>query len=163
MYNLERLTVLLVDDNRHMRHLMKTILRSLGVGTIAEADDGSDALKLLRTIPADVVFTDWMMEPLDGPDLTRMVRTGSDIDNPFVPIIMLTGHSEMGRVVEARDAGVTEFLAKPVSADKVYHRLQQIIERPRTFIKTRRYTGPDRRRKAVDYTGKERRKDANDK
>jgi len=93
-YDLQRLNVLIVDDNRHMRFLIKTILHAFGIREVMEAADGSDALKMLRTSPADVLVTDWMMEPLDGLDLTRMVRTGSDSSNPFLLIIMLTGHTE---------------------------------------------------------------------
>jgi len=60
-------------------------------------------------------------------------------------------------VHEARDAGVTEFLAKPVSSQMVYHRFVQIIEKPRTFVKTRRFTGPCRRRRRDKLTRPDRR------
>ena len=156
-YDLERLSVLVVDDNRHMRFLVKTILHAFGIREVMEAADGSDALKILKTFPADVVITDWMMDPLDGLDLTRMIRTSTDSTNPFVPIIMLTGHTELARVKEARDAGITEFLAKPVSSVMIYHRMVQIIENPRVFVRGKRFTGPDRRRKESRFDGGERR------
>jgi DNA-binding response OmpR family regulator len=76
-----------------------------------------------------------------------------------VAIIMLTGHSEKKRVVAARDAGVTEFLAKPISAKALYQRIVNIVVNPRPFIKTRSYFGPDRRRNVnLNYAGVERRK-----
>jgi two-component system chemotaxis response regulator CheY len=156
-YDLQRLNVVIVDDNRHMRFLLKTILHTFGIREIAEAGDGADALKILKLFPADVVITDWMMEPIDGIEMTRFIRTDSDSQNPFVPIIMLTGHTEAKRVQEARDAGVTEFLAKPISSKMVYHRLVQLIEKPRTFVKARRFTGPDRRRKFLRVEGQDRR------
>jgi two-component system chemotaxis response regulator CheY len=156
-YDLRRLNVLIVDDNRHMRFLLKTILHTFGIRDIMEAGDDSDALKIMNTFPADVIITDWRMEPLDGLDLTRMIRTSSDSPNPFVPMVMLTGHTETARVQEARDAGITEFLAKPVSSKMVYHRLVQLIEKPRTFVKARRFTGPDRRRKFIRIEGPDRR------
>lgn len=166
-YNLERLNFLIVDDNKHMRALVKTILLALGVKNTLEADDGADAFKELRHFPADIIICDWNMEPLDGLDFTRMVRTAKDSPNPFVPIIMLTGHTEMNRVVEARDAGIHEFLAKPISAKALYSRVRSIIERPRPFIRTGGmfgYFGPDRRRQNMPgYMGPERRKeDSND-
>lgn len=158
-YNLERLNFLVVDDNKHMRALVKTILNALGVRNCAEAIDGADAFKELRHFPADLIICDWNMDPLDGLDFTRLVRTGKDSPNPFVPIIMLTGHTEMSRVIEARDAGVHEFLAKPISAKKLYSRIKVIIERPRPFVRTHSYFGPDRRRKrTTPYKGPERRK-----
>ena len=158
-YNLERLNFLIVDDNKHMRALVKSILHALGVKNVIEAGDGADAFKELRHYPADIIICDWNMEPLDGIDFTKLVRTGSDSPNPFVPIIMLTGHTEMNRVMEARDSGVHEFLAKPISAKKLYSRIRTIIDRPRAFVRTGSYFGPDRRRKEnPNYNGPERRK-----
>lgn len=145
--NFERLNIMLVDDNSSMRSLVKQILNAFGIKNILECSDGSDALQELRGFPADLIITDWMMEPVDGLDLARLIRTAADSPNPYVPVIMLTGHTERHRVEEARDAGVTEFLAKPISAAAVYQRLVQIIDLPRPFVKTKRYVGPDRRRR----------------
>ncbi|GAB3444539.1 response regulator [Insolitispirillum peregrinum] len=159
-YNLERLNFLVVDDNKHMRALVKTILHALGSKNVHEAADGADAFKELRHFPADIIICDWNMSPLDGLDFVRLVRTGKDSPNPFVPIIMLTGHTEMHRVIEARDAGVHEFLAKPISAKGLYSRVKSIIERPRPFIRAGLYFGPDRRRRQIDWKGSERRKNS---
>jgi DNA-binding response OmpR family regulator len=72
---------------------------------------------------------------------------------------MLTGHTEKARVTAARDAGITEFLAKPISAKALYQRIANVVANPRPFIKTKTYFGPDRRRNASsNYTGQERRK-----
>lgn len=159
-YNLERLNFLIVDDNKHMRALVKSILHALGSKNTTEASDGADAFKELRHYPADIIICDWNMSPLDGLDFVRLVRTGKDSPNPFVPIIMLTGHTEMNRVLEARDAGVHEFLAKPISAKKLYSRIKAIIGRPREFVRAGLYFGPDRRRmNSTSYKGAERRKD----
>ena len=71
---------------------------------------------------------------------------------------MLTGHSEKRRVTIARDAGVTEFLAKPISAKGLYQRILNVVVSPRPFIKTKSYFGPDRRRNTTNtYIGPERR------
>jgi CheY-like chemotaxis protein len=172
--SLDNLNFLIVDDNKHMRALVRSILMTLGaqqhstnsgIGTqnIQEAIDGADALKELSMFSADIVICDWNMSPLDGIDFTRMIRTGKDSPNPYLAIIMLTGHTEMGRVIEARDAGVNEFLAKPISAKKIFSRVRSIVERPRKFIRTETYFGPDRRRKVdPNYVGKERRKVTDD-
>src|SRR6201996_9414720 len=76
-----------------------------------------------------------------------MLRNSPDSKNPYLPIVMMTGHSEKSRVVEARDAGVTEFIAKPLTAKSVLERLQAVIYRPRPFVRTNDYFGPDRRRR----------------
>ncbi len=157
-YNLQNLNVLIVEDNSHMQLLLKEILRSFHVRNIRTANDGVDGLKELKTFVADIVIADWNMEVLDGLDFIRMVRTGQDSRNPFVPIIMLTGHSEIHHIVEARDSGMTEYLAKPISANSLYERICSVIERPRQFIKAKHYVGPDRRRtKANEKTNKGRR------
>ncbi len=160
-YNIERLNFLVVDDNKHMTMLVRTILHALGARNCEEAFDGADAFKVLKHFPADIIVCDWVMQPLDGIEFTKMVRTGRDSPNPYVPIIMLTGHTELARVMEARDAGVTEFLAKPVSAQKLYSRIKMIIETPRSFLKAGSFFGPDRRRRqSPSYKGGERRKAA---
>jgi DNA-binding response OmpR family regulator len=157
--SLENIKFLIVDDNKHMRSLVRTILMALGAKSMKEAIDGADALMELQSFDADIVICDWNMSPLDGIDLVKLIRTGNDSANPYVSIIMLTGHTEKSRVIEARDAGVNEFLAKPISAKKLYSRIYSIIENPRKFIKTPTYFGPDRRRKDdPNYRGKERRK-----
>jgi len=147
MGGLENLRVLLVDDNQHIRAIVATVLTGVGVKHVREARDGGDALRALREWPADVAIVDFQMEPVDGVEFTRMVRNSPDSRNPYLPIVMMTGHSEKSRVVEARDAGVTEFVAKPLTAKSVLERLQAVIYRPRPFVRSATYFGPDRRRR----------------
>ncbi len=156
-YNIERLSFLVVDDNRHMRALVRSILGALGVRNVAEASDGADAYQRLGTNAPDVVICNWQMSPMDGLEFVRLVRTDTDSPNPFVPVIMLTGHTEAKQVVEARDAGVSEFLAKPISAHQLYSRILAVMERPRPFIRAKSYVGPDRRRQDPKREGPERR------
>jgi two-component system, chemotaxis family, chemotaxis protein CheY len=76
-----------------------------------------------------------------------------------VPIIMLTGHSERTRVTNARDAGITEFMVKPISAKALYQRILNVVVNPRPFVRTKTFFGPDRRRNVnPNYSGPERRK-----
>lgn len=147
MGGLESLRVLLVDDNQHMRAIVTTVLAGVGVRSVRESRDGAEALDTLREWPADVAIVDFQMFPIDGVEFTRMVRNAPDSKNPYLPIVMMTGHSEKSRVVEARDAGVTEFIAKPLTAKSVLERLQAVIYRPRPFVRTATYFGPDRRRR----------------
>lgn len=162
-YDLERVRVLIVEDNPHMRRLVRTILTSLGIREVAVAEDGTAAIEALRRFDADIVVCDWEMQPMDGIALAREIRLGDDSPNPYVPIIMLTGHTAVQRVMTARDAGVNEFLAKPVSAAGLYNRIKAIVEQPRQFVRTPDYFGPDRRRRQdPDYDGEERRKPRDD-
>jgi two-component system, chemotaxis family, chemotaxis protein CheY len=99
------------------------------------------------------------MPIFDGCELTQMIRQPGANPNPYVAIIMVTGHSEKERVALARDAGVTEFLVKPISASGLYRRIVNVVANPRPFIKTRTYFGPDRRRNVnPNYVGTERRR-----
>ncbi|MBM3548935.1 MAG: response regulator [Alphaproteobacteria bacterium] len=157
-YRLDRLAVLIVDDNQHMRSLVRTILESLGVSQIMEARDGAHALEKMSQTQVDLLVADWNMEPMDGLDLTRHLRTSPESPDQFVPVIMLSGHTERARVMQARDAGVTEFMAKPVSARSLYARIVSIIENPRPFVRTNDYFGPDRRRQMLPFEGPDRRK-----
>jgi len=160
-YRFDRLKVLVVDDNQHMRKLVVAILQAFGVVQIFEAADGNRAWALLRESNPDVVILDWMMEGLTGIDVVKMVRTSSQTPNPFVPIIMLTGYTQIDHVRQARDAGVNEFLAKPVSVKAVMSRLVSVIEHPRPYVRTKAYFGPCRRRRAKEeYRGPERRMNA---
>ncbi len=158
-YNLEHLKVLIVDDNRHMRALVRSILYALGMRHVEDASDGSEAFKKLQNFAADIVICDWNMEPLNGLDFIRLIRTSADTPNPYLPVIMLTGYTDANHVFEARDCGVHEFLAKPVSAEQLYARIKAVIERERVFVKAGSYFGPDKRRRDdPKYTGIERRK-----
>ena len=160
MTSLKAVQVLLVDDNPHMRSITTAVLQSAGVRTVLEAGDGTAALEILRDQPIDLAIVDFNMMPLDGIEFTRLVRTSPDTANPYLPIIMMTGHSEKSRVYEARDAGVTEFVVKPITAKAILDRIQAVIMRPRAFVKNDSYFGPDRRRtNTVNYTGPMRRSD----
>jgi CheY-like chemotaxis protein len=157
-YRFDRLKVLVVDDNQHMRKLVVAILQAFGVLQIFEAADGNKAWTLLREANPDVVILDWMMEGMTGIELVKMVRTSSQTPNPFVPIIMLTGYTQIDHVRAARDAGVNEFLAKPVSVKAIMSRLVSVIEHPRPYVRTKAYFGPCRRRRGKEeYRGPERR------
>jgi CheY-like chemotaxis protein len=142
------LKILIVDDNRHMRVMLSEILKAVGVRQIYEAGDGAQALKMMRGQSIDIIMTDLSMQPLDGIDFVRLLRRSPDSPNPMCPVIMITGHSTMTRVHEARNAGVNEFLAKPLTARGVVERITQIVEHPRPYVKTETYFGPDRRRRA---------------
>jgi two-component system chemotaxis response regulator CheY len=156
----ENLKALIVEDNAHMRALLRALLNSVGIKDIAEAAHGGSALQMLRERKSDLVLSDLAMKPMDGLEFTRQVRNSDASPNPFVPIIMITGHTEKYRVEAARDAGVTEFLAKPITAANLFARIAEIVERPRAFVRCEDYFGPDRRRRAVeDYAGPWRRAD----
>jgi two-component system chemotaxis response regulator CheY len=156
--SLARMKVLVVDDNQHMTNIVKAILRGFDVKDLFEAHNAMDGFNILRTNTVDLVITDYAIRPQDGCYFTRMLRNSPDSTHHFVPIIMLTAYAERSKVELARDAGVTEFCAKPVTATELYRKVCAIINTPRSFIRTPVYFGPDRRRRRDDsYAGQERR------
>jgi two-component system, chemotaxis family, chemotaxis protein CheY len=154
-----RLRFLVIDDNVHMRRIVRTLLHGFGAREVYEAEDGASGLEAFTHFVPDIVIADWAMPIFDGLELTQMIRQPGANANPYVPIIMLTGHSEKHRVTAARDAGITEFMAKPISAKSLYQRILNVVANPRPFIKTKSYFGPDRRRNvSSNHVGPERRK-----
>lgn len=159
MAGLASLHVLVVDDNPHMRSIVVAILRGAGFGHIKEASDGANALEEMRTTVCDIVIVDLNMDPIDGLEFTKMLRTSSDSPAPYIPVIMMTGHTERSKVMAARDAGINELVAKPISAKTLLERIVAVIDRPRAYVRSSMYTGPCRRRGAAkDFTGPWRRK-----
>ena len=104
-YNFSQLNVLVVDDNEHMRRLLRSILTALGFENIKELGDAVSAFEALQNATVDLAIVDWHMRPVDGLEFIRMVRRAPDSPNPYLPIIMLTGHTALRRVIEARDEG----------------------------------------------------------
>lgn len=145
MADLSRLNVLAVDDNAHMLQIVRVLLRGFSIGRIRDTRDVAEALDIIKRETVDIVITDYQMDILDGIEFTRMVRTAKDSRNRYVPIIMLTAYTERSRIFAARDAGVTEICAKPVTAHQLWMKIGATINHPRTFVTNKVYFGPDRR------------------
>ena len=94
-----RLRFLVIDDNAHMRRILRTLLHGFGAREVYEAEDGAAGLEAFTHYMPDIVITDWAMPIFDGLELTQMIRQPGANANPYVPIIMLTGHSEKKRVI----------------------------------------------------------------
>ncbi|MEJ0063703.1 MAG: response regulator [Alphaproteobacteria bacterium] len=144
--SLKDIRVLTVDDERLIRDLVRDVLMSLGFRDITQLNSGRQAIDAVSTFSFDFIITDWRMKDLDGIDLIRYVRRSPQCRCPHVPIILLTGNTEAHYVLEARDAGVNEYMIKPFSAEQLVRRIRSIIEKPRSFVVTPTYSGPDRRR-----------------
>jgi CheY-like chemotaxis protein len=165
-YAFERLSVFLIEDNAFVRNTLKELLRSFGLD-VRTADNGEKGIAYLKDVARtartggagvpDIVISDLVMKPINGLLMLRWMRMAKDSPNRFLPFVMLSGAADFEYVESARDLGVTEFLAKPFSAMSVYEHLLNVIDRPRPFIATKTYFGPDRRRHAGGLSGRERR------
>src|SRR5882757_11302030 len=142
----QSITVLIVEDNQYMRKVVRNILVNIGVKNIHEAGDGIAGLEAIRMFAPDLVILDWEMPLLNGAEVVRIIRAPGVFPVPDVPIIMLTGHVERWRVMEATRLGVNEFLKKPVSGKALLDRMVAILTRPRPMVRLGSYYGPEPRR-----------------
>jgi two-component system, chemotaxis family, chemotaxis protein CheY len=143
---IQAVEVLVVDDNQFMRKLIRNLLVNVGVKNIHEAGDGITGLEAIRTLSPDLVVLDWEMPFLNGAELVRIVRSPGVFPVPDVPIIMLSGHGERWRVVEAARLGVNEYLRKPISAKALLDRMISILAKPRPMVQLGSYYGPEPRK-----------------
>lgn len=156
---LQKIRILIVDDQSFTRILLRRILSVLGGRRISEAKNVETAWEQLKKSPhPDILIVDWEMESLNGLELVKRVRQDEDSPNKYMPIIMLTAHSEIPRIQKARDSGVNEFVIKPISPKTLFDRIDAVIEHPREFVRTKDFFGPDRRRQNKLQSGPERRK-----
>lgn len=161
-FKFEKLSMLVVEDTQPMQKLLVSVLEALGIKNVQTSTNGQDAFRAFCQNNHDIILSDWQMSPMDGIELTRMIRKHRLSPNRFVPVILITGYSAWTRVEEARDAGVTEFLVKPFTAHDLARRVAHVINKPRDFIETQDFFGPDRRRRRESpgsYTGPYRREE----
>lgn len=130
-----------------MSAILRTILQGFGVRSIHECRDAETALNNMAAFNPDILLVDLLMGEMDGLELAEHIRNDENSQNKYLPIIMVTGHTERTRVIQAINAGVNEYLAKPVRPVDLFERMISLIERPRRFVRAPGYFGPDRRRR----------------
>jgi CheY-like chemotaxis protein len=162
--DLAGLKVLVVDDNTNVQRLIGDVLRAGGVGQVESARDGLHARDKIASWDPDIIFSDWHMPVMDGLELTRLIRRAAvepdgRTPNPQVPVVIVTGRRSEADVQLARKAGVNEFVIKPFTPAGILSRIQLVLQKPRPFVVSADYVGPDRRRRVeLDYSGPLRRK-----
>jgi CheY-like chemotaxis protein len=154
---LESVRILVVEDNAFARRIVVELLKQLGASNFIIAKDGEEAWQEIKKEMPDIVLLDWEMGPVDGHQFLRRVRHDPGSPNPYLPIIMVTGFADRWHVFQARDAGVNEYVIKPISAKALLDRIQAVIERPRRFVRIGKFFGPDRRRKEKMFLGPDKR------
>lgn len=146
--------VLVIDDHSFTISLIKDVLYASGAVSVHSARDGAEALAMLRSCHPHLVVTDWRMPGLDGLAFTETVRQAElkpdlRIPDPQVPIVLLSAHASAEAVETARRAGVNEVVVKPFTVAALLERIVAAVTRPRDFVVTDAYIGPDRRRRRV--------------
>jgi two-component system, chemotaxis family, chemotaxis protein CheY len=155
---LAKLKVLVVDDDSFTASMVAEFLKhgGIAINSIFVARGPADAISILNVQKPGLVITDRIMTPIDGIEFAREIRLrGPD---PTVPIIMITGRAEVAGIIAARDAGINELLAKPITMGALFKRINAVFSKPRPFVSSGRFLGPDRRRRADEnYAGAQRR------
>lgn len=160
---LKPITFLIADERSYMRRVIKGVLETLGAKSIDEAGDGRQAWSSLKSWAPDVLLAERWMPGMNGLELLRMIRRDKS-PLKFLPVIMVTGETRREEVIGARNVGVTEYVAKPITAKGLFLRIREVIERPRPFVEAGIYFGPDRRRRTeVMDQGQDRRGQGGDR
>jgi two-component system chemotaxis response regulator CheY len=117
--------ILVVDDMSTMRRIVKNILKELGFTNIDEAENGSEALTKLKEHPFDLVISDWNMPVMAGIELLRNIRADDGLKH--IPVLMVTAEAQKENLMEAIQAGVSNYIVKPFTADTIKQKLEKIF------------------------------------
>lgn len=143
--NLSNSMILVADGDPFFSNLLRSVLRSFGANGIVLEDDGKESLELVKGGGVDLVICDAMLKSIRGFDLCKAIRGLENPDLRFLPIILMTSHTQFGNVVSARDCGVSTVLAKPLVPQFLFDRLIGLTHDKRRMVVTPDFVGPDRR------------------
>jgi two-component system chemotaxis response regulator CheY len=118
--------VLIVDDFATMRRILRNVLKQIGFKNMIEADDGKTALKELKKGNFDLILCDWNMPEMSGLELLNIVRSDDELKN--IPFVMVTAEAQKDNIVEAVKAGVSNYVVKPFTAEKINEILQKVFD-----------------------------------
>lgn len=119
------INILVVDDFATMRRIMKNILKQIGFANITEADDGTTALNELKKKKFDLIISDWNMPNMPGIELLKAVRSNDELKS--LPFLMVTAEAQKQNVIEAVQAGVSNYVVKPFTAEAISEKLEKIL------------------------------------
>ncbi|MBP6818522.1 response regulator [Ferrovibrio sp. MS7] len=149
------LRILLVEDHDGTAVTITAMLNALGYSRVSRVRDAEAAIADLKETAYDLLLCDQQLGLVTGLTLLKMIRRHEGLTNPMVPFVLVTAHAEGTLVSEAVSAGCNDVLVKPVMPEALLRCLDQVLNRPRAFVKTKEYTGPDRRRrKTLDNPGR---------
>lgn len=123
-YNMK---ILVVDDFSTMRRIVKNVLKQLGFENVEEAEDGAQAFSKLQAGGFGMVVADWNMPNMDGFELLRSVRNDPTLKD--MPFLMVTAEAEKDKVIAAIQAGVSNYIVKPFTAEVFKEKMDRIFEK----------------------------------
>jgi two-component system, chemotaxis family, chemotaxis protein CheY len=123
----KQLKILVVDDFATMRKVIRNLLKQIGYENIVEAEDGINAMKVLKSQKVDLIVSDWNMPNMTGLELLKAVR-GDDELKP-IPFLMVTAEALQENVIAAIKAGVNNYIVKPFTAEMLNEKIKKILEK----------------------------------
>ena len=118
--------ILVVDDMVTMRRIMKNILKQLGFANIDEAENGQEALQKLRSDTFGCVVSDWNMPVMTGIDMLRAIKADEKLK--AIPVLIVTGKAQQSNLVEAVQAGASNYIVKPFTVETMQEKLGNIFK-----------------------------------
>ena len=118
--------VLVVDDMVTMRRIVKNILKQLGFGNVDEAENGQEALQKLRSDTFGFVVSDWNMPVMTGIDMLLAIRADEKLKT--LPVLMVTAEAQQSNLIEAVQAGVSNYIVKPFTAETMQEKIGKIFK-----------------------------------
>lgn len=143
--NLRGVSALLVDRNHYCRALVAQMLRGFGLTHIGTCESAAAAMDYMKHNPVDLCLIEADLPDMTGADLIRWIRREQKEPLRFVPIIVLSGYTQLRMLTAARNAGANLVLKKPLSTQALFDRIAWIGRTKRAYIETANYVGPDRR------------------
>jgi two-component system chemotaxis response regulator CheY len=147
-----RLKILVVEDHEPTRIFLQEVLAASGTSHLRMVADVKSALPLLKDKLLDLLICDLNLGEINGQSLIRAVRLNPNFTNRYMPIIVLTGDSKAETVRELINLGINKFVSKPVSAQALIEAVRNVLERPKAFVTSKDYFGPDRRNRQESGT-----------
>jgi len=117
--------VLVVDDMSTMRRILKDVLKQIGFSDMVEAENGQEALNKLKVGDIGLIVSDWNMPVMRGIELLRAVRADAELRH--LPFLMVTAEAQKGNIIEAVQAGVSNYVVKPFTAEALREKLEKIF------------------------------------
>ncbi len=160
--NFRGVTALLVDRNSYCRSIISQMLRGFGLTHMHACGSGEEAKKLLKETYIDMILVEAELPDMLGSDLIKWIRQEQKEPLRFVPILVLSGYTQMRMLESVRDSGANLVLKKPLSCQALFDRLAWLARTPRAYIEAGHYVGPDRRFRDLPPPGGEYRRDTDE-
>lgn len=152
-YNFATMTALVVDSHDFSRKLTSDLCRGFQFKNVVSSSCPHQAMEHLESRQIDIVLTDWSFRSQNGEEFIKRIRNPNRHHNSHVAMMVLTGMSDEDTVAKARNAGATDFLARPLGMDRLISRMTKVLSTPSPFVHVPGYFGPDRRKQSRTHSG----------